>query len=171
MVSIDARNSQWLRQNECTPGVPGKAGISEMVLCCMPERHKQFFSQRSSLSRKLFAVGSVMPTVNSWQGPTYSKSLMTCSIMAREITLKIKAWKFFADSTMPAYLSFSTWPPLSLIYIWNMRGFSPQILMSQGYACVHKPHVKESSSVFQVWEGNCSTVRHTSSHRLCSQTR
>lgn len=123
MVSMDSRNSQWLRHSECTPGVPGKAGISEMDLRCMPERHRQFFSQRSSLFRMLFAVVSVMPAVNSWQGPTCSKPLMTCRIAAWEIMLKIKAWKFFADSTVPAYLSFSTWPWLSLIYIWNMRGF------------------------------------------------
>lgn len=126
VVSMDSRNSQWLRHGEYTPGVPGKAGISKMDLCCMPERHerhKQFFSQRSSLSRMLFAVVSVMPTVNSWQGPTCSKTLMTCRITAWEMMLKIKAWKFFADSTMPAYLSFSTRPWLSLIYIWNMRGF------------------------------------------------
>lgn len=172
VVPMDSRNSQWLRQSECTPGVPGKAGISKVVLCCMPDRHKQFFSQRSSVSRMLFAVVSVVPTVNSWQGPTCSKILMTCRVMAWEMMLKIKAWKFFADSTSPAYLSFSTWPRLSLIYIWNMRGFFPQILMSQGYACVHKPYVKERSSVFQVWKGNCSTVRHTSlaSLSLRSQT-
>lgn len=161
---------QWIQ------GIPSDWGTVSALQVCQERQELVGWScalcQRDTSSSlpKLFAVVSVMPTDNSWQAPTYSKILMTCGIMAWEMMLKIKAWKLFADSTMPAYLSFSTWSGLSLIYIWNMRGFSPQLLMSQGYACVHKPYVKERSSVFQVWEGNCSAVRHRSSLCLCSQT-
>lgn len=112
--------AEWVHYRCARKGRNQRDGL---VLYARGTLWEKFFSQRSSLPRKPFAVGSVMPPVNSWQGPTYSKSLMTCSITAWEMTLKIKAWKFFADSTMPAYLSFSTWPRLSLIYIWNMRGF------------------------------------------------